>query len=84
MPTLDAGPFPYEFDTDQIALVCIDMQRDFRLPGGFAEFPGNNLANIQPCIPAIAKLQAAFRKVGLPVIHTREYHKPDRVRCWPI
>lgn len=77
MPTLDAKPFPYEFDIDHIALVCIDMQRDFCLEGGFADSLGNNLANIQPCIPVIAKLQAAFRKAGLPVIHTKECHKPD-------
>lgn len=77
MTTIDAKPFPYHFDIDHIALVCIDMQRDFCLPGGFAESLGNNLANIQPCIPVIAKLQAAFRKAGLPVIHTKECHKPD-------
>ncbi len=77
MPTLDVDPFRYEFDIDHVALICIDMQRDFCLPGGFAESLGNNLANIQPCIPVIAKLQAAFRKAGLPVIHTKECHKPD-------
>jgi len=77
MPAIDATPFQYEFDIDHIALLCIDMQRDFCLPGGFAESLGNNLANVAPCIPVIAKLQAAFRKVGIPVIHTKECHKPD-------
>jgi len=77
MPTIPAKPFPFEFDFDHIALVCIDMQRDFCLPGGFAESLGNDLKNIQPCIPVIAKLQAAFRKVELPIIHTKECHKPD-------
>ena len=77
MPTINATPFPYEFDIDHIALVCIDMQRDFCLPGGFAESLGNNLANIAPCAPVIGRLQAAFRKAGLPVIHTKECHKPD-------
>ena len=33
--------------------------------------------NLQPCIPVIAKLQAAFRKAELPIIHTKECHKPD-------
>ncbi len=75
--TVDAKPFPYQFDMDHAALICIDMQRDFLLPGGFAESLGNNLANVQPCIPVIAKLQAAFRKLGIPVIHTKECHKPD-------
>lgn len=77
MPTIDATPFPYEFDIDHIALICIDMQRDFCQPGGFAESLGNNLDNIAPCFPVIAELQAAFRKAGLPIIHTKECHKPD-------
>ena len=77
MPTIDATPFPYEFDIDHVALVCIDMQRDFCLPGGFAESLGDEIQNLAPCIPVIAKLQAAFRKAGLPIIHTKECHKPD-------
>ncbi len=77
MPAIDATPFSYEFDIDHIALVCIDMQRDFCLPGGFAESLGNNLKNIASCIPVIGKLQTAFRKAGLPIIHTKECHKPD-------
>ncbi|MGD9645550.1 MAG: cysteine hydrolase family protein [Pirellulales bacterium] len=77
MPTINANPFPFEFDLDHIALLCIDMQRDFCLPGGFAESLGNEISNVAPCIPVIARLQAAFRKAGLPVIHTKECHKPD-------
>ncbi len=77
MPYIDAKPFPYEFGIDHVALVCIDMQRDFCEPGGFADSLGNNIENIAPCIPVIAKLQAAFRKAGLPIIHTKECHKPD-------
>ena len=77
MPLVEATPFTYQLDMDHIALLCIDMQRDFCLPGGFAESLGNNIDNIQPCIPVIARLQAAFREAGLPVIHTKECHKPD-------
>ena len=77
MPTIDANPFPYEFDIDHIALICIDMQRDFCLPGGFTQSLGNEIKNIAPCIPVIAELQTAFRKAGLPIIHTKECHKPD-------
>jgi nicotinamidase-related amidase len=77
MPKVIAKPFDYEFGIDHVALLCIDMQRDFCLPGGFAESLGNDIKQITPCIPVIAKLQAVFRKVGLPVIHTKECHKPD-------
>jgi len=77
MPTVDAKPFHYEFGFDHVALVCIDMQRDFLLPGGFAESLGDPIENLQPCVPVIAKLQEAFRKAELPIIHTKECHKPD-------
>jgi nicotinamidase-related amidase len=77
MPFIDAKPFQFQFDFDHIALVCIDMQRDFCEPGGFAESLGNKVENVRPCIPVIAKLQAAFRKWSLPIIHTKECHKPD-------
>lgn len=73
----NACPFPYVVDFDHLALICIDMQRDFCLPGGFAESLGNDISNVQACIPVIARLQDAFRKNGLPVIHTKECHKPD-------
>jgi len=77
MPFIDAKPFPFQFDFDHVALLCIDMQRDFCEPGGFAESLGNDISKIQPCIPVIGKLQAAFRKARLPIIHTKECHKPD-------
>ncbi len=77
MPTINAKPFSYEFDFNHVALICIDMQRDFCLPGGFADSLGNDISNVQACIPVIAELQSAFRRAGLPVIHTKECHKPD-------
>ena len=77
MTTIEATPSPYQFDIDHNALVCIDMQRDFCLPGGFAESLGNDSKKIAPCIPVIGQLQEAFRKHRLPVIHTKECHKPD-------
>ncbi len=77
MPIIKARPFDFQLDLDHVALLCIDMQRDFCLPGGFAESLGNDVSLLAPCIPVIAELQGAFRKAGLPVIHTKECHKPD-------
>ncbi len=42
MPTMAAAPFPYKFPAHGLALLVIDMQRDFLEPGGFGEALGNN------------------------------------------
>ena len=73
----------YEFPRHRTALVVIDMQRDFVQPGGFGASLGNNVHRLTPIIPPLARLIAAFRLHGLPVIHTREGHKPDLSDCPP-
>ena len=35
MPVIAAQPYDYEFPTGRLALVVIDMQRDFVEEGGF-------------------------------------------------
>ncbi|MCE5973108.1 cysteine hydrolase [Sinirhodobacter sp. WL0062] len=73
----DALPFSFTFDPATTALIVIDMQRDFVEPGGFGETLGNDVAQLRQIIPTVAALIAAARKHGLPVIHTRECHRPD-------
>ena len=83
MPTLPARPGPFSFDTDSTALLVIDMQRDFLLPGGFGESLGNDVAQLSRTIEPLAALLAVWRAEGLPIIHTREGHKPDLSDCPP-
>ncbi|MFN3718122.1 MAG: cysteine hydrolase family protein [Rhizobium rhizophilum] len=83
MAIIKARPFDFELDRDHAALIIIDMQRDFVEPGGFGETLGNKVALLQAIIPATARLLAAFRAAGLPVIHTRECHRPDLSDCPP-
>jgi nicotinamidase-related amidase len=83
MPTIDAAPGPYAFDRETTALVVIDMQRDFLLPGGFGESLGNDVSQLRRTIEPLAALMAAWRTAGLPVIHTREGHEPDLSDCPP-
>jgi nicotinamidase-related amidase len=78
MPRIDtAQPFAFDFDPASTALIVIDMQRDFIEPGGFGETLGNDVSLLQAIVPTTAALIALFRGHGLPVIHTRECHKPD-------
>jgi len=83
MPVVDAEPGPFEFQTDSTALLVIDMQRDFLMPGGFGESLGNDVSQLRRTIGPLAALLAAWRGAGLPVIHTREGHLPDLSDCPP-
>jgi nicotinamidase-related amidase len=76
-----AKPFAYPLDPAAAALVVIDMQRDFAEPGGFGESLGNDLAPVVAIVPTVAALIALFRAHNMPVIHTREGHKPDLSDC---
>jgi nicotinamidase-related amidase len=80
---IDARPYPYALPERPPALVVIDMQRDFVEPGGFGDALGNDVSRLQACVPAIARLLATARWLGMPVIHTREAHRPDLSDCPP-
>jgi nicotinamidase-related amidase len=83
MPSVDARPGPFTFDLDSTALLVIDMQRDFLLPGGFGESLGNDVSQLSRTIEPLSALMAAWRAAGLPIIHTREGHEPDLSDCPP-
>jgi nicotinamidase-related amidase len=74
---VDAIPSPLSIPLDRTALVVIDMQRDFLLPGGFGETLGNDVGQLAAVVPPLQRVLAAARAIGLMVIHTREGHKPD-------
>jgi nicotinamidase-related amidase len=77
----DPGPFP--LPEGKVALLVIDMQRDFLLPGGFGESLGNDVGLLQRVVPPLARVLGAARDAGLLVIHTREGHLPDLSDCPP-
>ncbi|OAI42285.1 cysteine hydrolase [Planctomycetaceae bacterium SCGC AG-212-D15] len=83
MPTLAAQPYDFTFDPRRLALVIIDMQRDFIEPGGFGAALGNDVRRLTPAIGPVEKLLGAFRELGLTVVHTKECHRPDLSDCPP-
>lgn len=84
MTTIAAQPYDYELPAPgKLALVIIDMQRDFLEPGGFGDALGNDVSLLQAIVPTVKKLLLAFRQLGWPVIHTIECHAPDLSDCPP-
>src|SRR6516164_9513657 len=75
--SVDAEPYEFEFEPAHCALLIIDMQRDFLEPGGFGEMLGNDVSQLRGAIEPNRRLLAAWRAAGLPVLHTREGHRPD-------
>ena len=80
---IPAEPSSFRLVEDKTALVVIDMQRDFLLPGGFGESLGNDVGQLLKVVPPLTALIAAARAAGIMVVHTREGHRPDLSDCPP-
>ena len=78
---IDANPYSWPWDGDlrpaNTALVIIDMQTDFCGVGGYVDKMGYDLSLTRAPIGPIARVLAAMRAKGYPIIHTREGHRPD-------
>lgn len=81
--SVEAEPYEFCFDPASTALLIIDMQRDFVLPGGFGELLGNKVALLTPAIAPTRRVLDVFRTIQLQVLHTREGHRPDMSDCPP-
>jgi nicotinamidase-related amidase len=67
------GPDAYVTpDKDHAALVIIDTQRDFSLPGAPMEIPGTMAA-----LPQMQRLVRVFRERGKPIVHVVRLYLPD-------
>jgi nicotinamidase-related amidase len=81
--SVDAEPYAFVCEPATTALLVIDMQRDFLEHGGFGELLGNDVAPLRQAVAPTGRVLEAFRRLGLPVIHTREGHRPDLSDCPP-
>ncbi|WP_052055394.1 cysteine hydrolase family protein [Myxosarcina sp. GI1] len=84
MVSISAQPYDYELPSrDRMALVIIDMQRDFLESGGFGEALGNDVSQLRAIVPALKQLLDTFRARNLPIIYTIEGHRSDLSDCPP-
>jgi nicotinamidase-related amidase len=84
MSLITALPYDYELPkSSQVALIVIDMQRDFMETGGFGDILGNDVGLLRAIVPTLKQLIEGFRAMGLPIFHTIECHQPDLSDCPP-
>lgn len=86
MIRIDATPhaFPHAgLERARMALLLIDMQRDFLEPNGYLAAMGYDLAGVRAAIGPARRLLEAARAARLPVIHTRQGYRPDLAEVPP-
>ena len=64
MAVIPAEPYEFGFEPTTVALVIIDMQRDFVDPGGFGEALGNDVSLLQKAVIAPTQARPRRRRGG--------------------
>jgi biuret amidohydrolase len=82
MPQIFAQPYDYELPPQPtLALIVIDMQRDFMEAGGFGDILGNDVDRLRAIVPTLKRLLEGCRDLKIPIFHTVEGHQPDLSDC---
>ena len=78
-----AAPGPYRLPLRRSAVIMIDMQRDFIVPGGFGATLGNDVGRLASAVPVARQLLDWARARNLMIVHTKEAHAADLSDCPP-
>jgi len=73
----EARPNPIRILAQNAAVIVVDMQNDFGSVGGMFERAGIDIAPIKAAVEPTARVLAAARKAGIPVIYLQMQHRPD-------
>ncbi len=74
---MDARPGPVEFNAASTAVLVIDMQNDFGSKGGMFDRAGIDISGIRKAIEPTAKVLAAARAAGIPIVYLKMGYRPD-------
>lgn len=75
--TLAARPAPLTLEPGRAAVIVVDMQNDFGSSGGMFDRAGIDISSIQAAVAPTARVLAAARAAGLPVIYLQMQHRAD-------
>lgn len=87
MTAIAAQPFDFPYDGQlnpkAIALVVIDMQRDFLSPDGYFAQQGYDPSQLRTIIPVVSRLIEGCRAAGVRIVHTRQGYRADQADMTP-
>jgi ureidoacrylate peracid hydrolase len=75
--TLPARPEPITVTIAETALIVVDMQNAYCSKGGYIDLVGFDVSGAPPVIEETARLVAACRAAGIPVIYLQNGFSPD-------
>ena len=74
---LDARPDPFALSLTTSAVLVVDMQNDFGAEGGMFARAGIDISMIQRAVGPTARVLAAARRRGIPIVYLKMAFKPD-------
>jgi ureidoacrylate peracid hydrolase len=74
---IEAQPASLQIDLTRTAVLVIDMQNDFGAKGGMCDQAGIDISMIQRAVPPTARVLAAARHVGIPIVYLKMAFRPD-------
>jgi ureidoacrylate peracid hydrolase len=75
--TVQARPEAIAFDAARSAIVVVDMQNDFASEGGMFALAGIDVSEIRTVVAPTARVLAAARRAGLPIVYLKMGFRPD-------
>jgi ureidoacrylate peracid hydrolase len=81
--TIEATPQKVCIDLNKTALIAVDMQNDFCMPGGWLNSLGVDVAPTRKPIEPLKRTTAALRAHDVPVIWLNWGVRPDRLNLSP-
>ncbi|MBR0642166.1 isochorismatase family protein [Plastoroseomonas hellenica] len=76
--TLPARPEPLTVAVEETALIIVDMQNAYCSKGGYLDLVGFDVSGAAPVIAEAARIAAACREAGVPVIYLQNGFAPDQ------
>jgi ureidoacrylate peracid hydrolase len=77
MIRIEATPEPITIETAKTAVLVVDMQHDFGSKGGMFDRAGIDISMIQQAVGPTAKVLAAARRKGIPIVYLKMGFRPD-------